>query len=259
MKHGSTIVNSFKFSLDNSSIKHHHSPSKMPLFDTQDRDNMDEVEDDESNSELETDSRTQSMEFNSEPSLDSQTGDDVFEVQGTYEKSVLQQKVRDVLEFLDSKHLKVIDFLDGLSWGDRACTQDPKIRTERTHLLHSQRLGEVLQRWTVAPRVKGSSKARSEGASSTMHTLATMHIGRVLDRELEDIGETLESPASADIEEETLTNTSFDTISSEMRSRMPTFWELLELCVCRSSQRKRNTSKNSEKVCRISILREKMS
>ena len=45
----------------------------------------------------------------------------------TQPTSTRQQQVRRVLEHLDQQNLKLIDFLDGLSWGDDACIQDPKI------------------------------------------------------------------------------------------------------------------------------------
>ncbi|KAF9536358.1 hypothetical protein CPC08DRAFT_616862, partial [Agrocybe pediades] len=94
-------------------------------------------------------------------------------------------QVRDVLEYLDSKHLKVIDFLDGLSWGDTACTQDAKIRSERSILLHSDRLRTILNRWAVPPRTQGSRKARPQGASAVMRSFCLDYVQKETSRELE--------------------------------------------------------------------------
>ena len=45
----------------------------------------------------------------------------------TQPTSTWQQKVRHILEYLDQENIKLVDFLNGLSWGDDACIQDPKI------------------------------------------------------------------------------------------------------------------------------------
>ncbi|KAH9474970.1 hypothetical protein JR316_0012069 [Psilocybe cubensis] len=171
--------------------------------------------------------------------------------------SSIQPKVREVLKYLDSKNFKIIDFLDGLSWGDMACTQDPKIRTERSLLLNSPKLGDILHRWCCPPRPAGSSKARPKGAFPTMHEFAVGHIGKEVDQELEQISALLKSPTAIDVEENTLTNTSFEKIAAEMEKSMPTLWKLLDIFLYRNSQRKRNQTKTSSekiKVIFISVL-----
>jgi hypothetical protein len=75
--------------------------------------------------------------------------------------SSLENKIGRALPFFDNIGLKVDDFLDGISWGDEACTQNAKIRNKQTCLLESAKLPGILQRWATPPcLVKGVCRRR---------------------------------------------------------------------------------------------------
>lgn len=167
----------------------------------------------------------------------------------TPEDSDLHVKVRSALEYFDTLNLKLVDFLDGLSWGDANCVCDTKIRMERNILFQSpDLLHDILQRWARPPRPKGSSKARPAGGTAIMDKFARLHVAKVLNHELETIAGDLKSPTSIDVDKETLVETSFSTLSTKMESKTPMLWQLLDALASRKSQRKRNIHKTSVKV-----------
>ena len=171
-----------------------------------------------------------------------------------YPKSIRQQQVRRILEQLDEEKLKLVDFLDGLSWGDDACTQDPKIRTERTIFLQSAKLPGILNKWAVPPRKKSSTKRRATGATGQMSEFVWKHISDKMDHELEALGPCLRSPPSVDVEKETLQDTSFQNMLDGIHSKAPTLFAVFESLAYREEQKKRNTHKNAEKVRPLSLF-----
>jgi hypothetical protein len=172
-----------------------------------------------------------------------------------YPKTTRQQQVRHILEQLDEEKLKLIDFLNGLSWGDDACTQDPKIRTERTIFLQSAKLPEILNKWAVPPRKKGSSKKRAAGATGQMSEFIWKHISDKMDHELEALAPSLRSPPSVDVEKATLQDTSFQNMSDMIHKKAPTLLSVFESLVYREKQKKRNTHKNPKKVRSLSLVK----
>ena len=81
-------------------------------------------------------------------------GEDEAEAQTEKDEGALENKIGRALTFFDNIGLKIDDFLDGISWGDEACTQNAKIRNEQTRLLQSAKLPEILRHWAT-PRQEG--------------------------------------------------------------------------------------------------------
>jgi len=167
----------------------------------------------------------------------------------TQPTSTRQQQVRCILDHLDQENLKLVDFLDGLSWGDDACIQDPKIRVERTIFLQSARLSAILTKWAVPPRKKGSLKRRAAGAMAPMSEFISQHITNKMDHELEALAPSLHSPPSVDVEKETLHGMSFQNMLTAIQQKAPTLCSIFESLAYQDEQRKRNTHKDPEKVC----------
>ena len=96
--------------------------------------------------------------------LDTDTENEPESAQATSTQptSTWQQQVRHILEYLDKENLKLVDFLDGLSWGDDACIQDLKIHIERTIFLQSARLPAILIKWVVLPRKKALQRDKQQ-------------------------------------------------------------------------------------------------
>ncbi|KAJ3563771.1 hypothetical protein NP233_g8726 [Leucocoprinus birnbaumii] len=142
------------------------------------------------------------------------------------------QRVRRVLRCMDHVGIKVVDFLDGLSWGTQATTVSPKIQRERTLLLSNPRLQNIIQRWAKPPRSLTSHKKRPEGASTIINTFATSHVHTAASNELEKLASSLLSPTSHDISEQTLLGTTFSYIGSQAQEKAPSLWNLLQTLAC---------------------------
>ncbi|KAJ6629621.1 hypothetical protein B0H10DRAFT_1768887, partial [Mycena sp. CBHHK59/15] len=113
--------------------------------------------------------------------------------------------VKTILTVIAGLGLSVASFLDGLSWGDAACTSDDEIRTARTQLSNSPQLPDILRRWHKPPRPAKSKGARPKGATAVMEQFAIQCSQKILERELELLADVFKSPAGEDIKEEHLT------------------------------------------------------
>lgn len=162
--------------------------------------------------------------------------------------SVKSSKTSQVLAFLDSINFKCADFLDGLSWGDRACVLNAKIRVERTVLLQSPILPEVLRRWAKPPRPHGSSKRRPQGASAVVKGFCLEYVGDLLNNEMEDLAGDLRSPPTEDVNTEILTQTTFAFLVEKIQEKAPAVWIILRGLAFRPNQEYENKHKNHEKV-----------
>jgi len=164
------------------------------------------------------------------------------------------QKVKHILEEMDRINLKLADFLDALSWGDAANTQDPKIHTERTMLLRNPKLESILNRWAHPPRSPGSKKRRPEGATTVMRGFTLKFMTEEISRGLEKLAPNLVSPVSDDVRTATLISTGFDELSEKMRSETPLLWSLLKALTQHPKPHKPR-KKNPKKVrCKIIMI-----
>jgi len=156
------------------------------------------------------------------------------------------QKVLSVLQHMDHTKIKLADFLDALSWGNKACVQDAKVRSERTVLLHSPKLSAILNRWAIPPRSKGSKNRRAEGASTIIHDFAVQFVAREVSTELEDLAPELHSSSldSVDIRRETLVSTSFRNLAAAMEPKAPILWKMLVRLTSRPGIQRANTSES---------------
>ena len=160
-------------------------------------------------------------------------------------QSTLEHKIGRALAFFDQISLRVEDFLDGLSWGDEACTRNAKIRNERTLLLQSPKLLGILQRWATPPQPEKGKKKRPTGASAMITNFTLEHIRHQLQDELENVAPNLKSPPSVDVEEATLHETTFAELSSCMHTEAPTVWTLLQSLSSTTRTRRKKTEKVS--------------
>ncbi|PPQ88289.1 hypothetical protein CVT26_011433 [Gymnopilus dilepis] len=132
----------------------------IALFDNRDvgiDGNESAPEDDPSDMETEDSEVEEDQEASESEEEDAEEDEETSESESVHD---LRDKVRSILDEFDNHNLKVIDFLDALSWGDRACTGDAKIRVERTILLKDAKLKGILHHWAVPPRRQGSNKRR---------------------------------------------------------------------------------------------------
>ena len=118
--------------------------------------------------------------------------------------------------------------VNGLSWGDDACIQDPKIHIERTIFLQSTKLPVILNKWATPPRKKGSMKRRAAGAMGPMSEFVSKQILNMMDHELKALAPCLHSPPSVDVEKETLQETSFKNMLAIICENSPTLFSIFK-------------------------------
>lgn len=165
----------------------------------------------------------------------------------------LRDKVKFVMHAFDEVNLKIADFLDAISWGDPACTQDAKIRVERSVLLRDGKLEDILHRWAYPPRQHGSKKRRPQGAYPIMKSFSINFFRDSASTELESLADFLHSSAedSEDVAMANLLKTGFGGLSDKMQSKAPFLWTLIQSLADRPGARK-ETGKDKRKVCEYS-------
>ncbi|KAJ7199391.1 hypothetical protein GGX14DRAFT_572773 [Mycena pura] len=159
-------------------------------------------------------------------------------------KIKLVEDVNYVLTAMASVGLTVGTFLDALSWGDMACTQDANIRNARTRFFGSSELPSILRRWHKPPRLPGSKWARPQGAKSVMRLFALECSLEFLEEELEMVADIFKSPAGDDIKEEHLTGFSFSKTVEKVKEIAPNLWRMLSRLARTEGQENRNPDKN---------------
>ena len=161
----------------------------------------------------------------------------------------LADRIRKGLEYLGQLGLNLELLLDGISWGDSECTQDPVIRNARTSLLHSKELPSILHRWHRPPRNPDSHNRRARGVKDVMEAFAIECTWEIRHEEIEGIKDIMSSPAGKDIEEETLMGLKFDELIKEIKTHAPVMWKDIWDLAYSPAQEKRNKKKNPDKVC----------
>ncbi|KAK7035586.1 hypothetical protein R3P38DRAFT_2771214 [Favolaschia claudopus] len=156
----------------------------------------------------------------------------------------LAVKISKILAVIQGNGLGVAEFLDALSWGDRECTLDARVRAARIALCNSSLLPGILRRWHRPPRPPNSRKARPQGARSAMEHFALECSRTILERELESVADIFESPFGDDISEEELTSLSFPQTVKLVKVRAPNLWQLLFSLARTEGQQTRNPNKN---------------
>ncbi|KAI0349259.1 hypothetical protein OH77DRAFT_1525815 [Trametes cingulata] len=164
------------------------------------------------------------------------------------------ERVRRILEYMESLDMNLPIFLDALSWGDDGCTSDPKVRYERTTLMVSEELPRILERWYRVPRASTSRShyVRPAGARKALEEFAVNCVAEVMDRELESTSYLFRSPKDS-LSEAALTSFDFAAVAHRLQepSGAPRTWSLLHRAMhraCRGlSMSDSHTSRKSRK------------
>ena len=184
-----------------------------------------------------------SSRINSDTSSEDESHNHTFQFPPSSETATI---VKDILIEIDKRGFSVAKFLDGLSWGDTACTQDPKIRYERTSLLHDPQLVNILHRWISPPRPPKSKKKQPEGASPAMTQFVIEYTKKTLSDELENLAPYLVSTTKDDVKIERLISTTFEQFEKDMLDAAPFLWGVLERLATPVKRRSSNTNQRAE-------------
>ncbi|KAJ7859442.1 hypothetical protein B0H13DRAFT_2237511 [Mycena leptocephala] len=154
------------------------------------------------------------------------------------------QKIWKILVFMDGQGITLANLLDGISWGDEECTQNAKIRVDRTQLLNSAELPGILRRWWKPPRSRSGKKKRPKGARAVMQNFAFDCSQQILEEEMEQLVKAFKSPAGDDVKEEHLTGISFPQMVARVKKIAPNLWVVLSRLARSQSQQERSPMKN---------------
>ncbi|KDQ51467.1 hypothetical protein JAAARDRAFT_94623, partial [Jaapia argillacea MUCL 33604] len=114
-------------------------------------------------------------------------------------------RVLAVLAVLDEVKMDLVLFLDAVLWGDSACSSDPKVRYQRTGLMRSKELPEILERCYEPPQKPDQRDARVVGGRKTLEDFAAHCMANVINRELKSVTRLMYT-AHHDLSETTLTS-----------------------------------------------------
>ncbi|KAJ7878080.1 hypothetical protein B0H13DRAFT_2545808 [Mycena leptocephala] len=140
--------------------------------------------------------------------------------------------------------ITLANLLDGISWGDEECTQNAKIRVDRTQLLNSAELPGILRRWWKPPRSRSGKKKRPKGARAVIQNFAFDCSQQILEEEMEQLVKAFKSPAGDDVKEEHLTGISFPQMVARVKKIAPNLWVVLSRLARSQSQQERSPMKN---------------
>ncbi|KAJ7909186.1 hypothetical protein B0H13DRAFT_2014863 [Mycena leptocephala] len=158
------------------------------------------------------------------------------------------QKIWKILVFMDGQGITLANLLDGISWEDEECTQNAKIRVDRTQLLNSAELPAILRRWWKPPRSRSGKKKRPKGARAVMQNFAFDCSQQILEEEMEQLVKAFKSPAGDDVKEEHLTGISFPQMVARVKKIAPNLWVVLSRLARSQSQQERSPMKNPTNV-----------
>ncbi|KAI0371405.1 hypothetical protein BV20DRAFT_942425 [Pilatotrama ljubarskyi] len=140
------------------------------------------------------------------------------------------ERVVKILRYMESLDMNLPIFLDALSWGDDACIANPKVQYERTALMVSEELPQILARWHKVPRASTSRHhhVRPNGARKALEDFATSCVAEIIDRELEATAPLFRSSKES-LSQAALTSFNFAGAASKLDSPSgaPTLWSLL--------------------------------
>ncbi|KAJ8489593.1 hypothetical protein ONZ45_g13520 [Pleurotus djamor] len=137
-------------------------------------------------------------------------------------------------------------FLNALSWTDKECRMNARVRYARTSLMQSAELPEILELWHNPPRSKGKGK-RAMGARKTLDDFVVKKAKAAIEDDLKRSSTLFLSPPE-EFNEEMLASINYQDLILETKKLAPIAWSILESAVCTANQRERNTSKNPDMI-----------
>ena len=166
---------------------------------------------------------------------------------------LLVDRVRKVLAYMKTQDVNLPILLWAISWNVPELASDPGVSAERTALLISTELPQILACWRKPPR-KHNSGIRTKGARDVMEEFAVATVSSIIDREMEALKPIMTSPQE-ELSEESLLSINWKDMIDQVNRAAPVTWRLFRNAAYTSKQESRNTIKNPDAVSRKSIDR----
>lgn len=160
----------------------------------------------------------------------------------------MARKIRAILFFMEGQGINLPIFLDALSWGDPACSSDPKIKYARTSLMVSIELPGILSRWYNPPqRTNHRRGKRPAGARASLLDFAATVVAGRIDKEMKQSAPLFLSPPE-DFSQESLTSVDFDNLKTATLEKAPITWQVFQSAAYSLKQELRNKYKDPRTV-----------
>ncbi|KLO06378.1 hypothetical protein SCHPADRAFT_946131 [Schizopora paradoxa] len=154
----------------------------------------------------------------------------------------LDQKVVDILRYMEKKGINIAIFLDALSWGTTECASNRAIA-------QSRKLG-ILSRWYEPPRPVGSTNSRPHGARNAIRDVSQKCVSDLVEKELVSLYKLVYNKNKM-MKETEVTRVHIKRLTKDMRNAAPILWKLLETIARTKLQEKRNIKKNPDNIITI--------
>ncbi|OBZ71473.1 hypothetical protein A0H81_08665 [Grifola frondosa] len=144
-----------------------------------------------------------------------------------------------------SKSLDLPLLLWALSWNVQDLIASPIAKYERTALMVSDELPDLLTKWHKSPRGHNQG-IKTKGALQATTQFALDVVGQVVNKEMGAIGQLMRC-STEDLSEEELLAINWEDLKQAVRTRAPTIWSLLHRCAWVKKQQ-RNTMKDPNSI-----------
>ncbi|GLB41759.1 hypothetical protein LshimejAT787_1003590 [Lyophyllum shimeji] len=128
------------------------------------------------------------------------------------------EKVRHVLDAMDQAGITLPAFLDAISWGDPACTQDHRVRAARSSLMKSEELPRIVRHWWQPPTSHGK---QATSAKEAMVDFSQQCLGTIISKEMRAAASLFASKAGEDVTRDHLTSFEFNTMIQALPRNIP--------------------------------------
>jgi hypothetical protein len=142
----------------------------------------------------------------------------------------LKTRVSAVLKCIDEVGLDLPIFLDALSWGCSAVTEDSVAKYQRSLLMNSVELPQILDRWK-----------KSKSARTRLETHALNSVSGLIKKEMDTVVDHLRC-AGEDLTEDNLALVTEEEMVLKLKPAAPTLWKILKTASQTGQQEKRNKS-----------------
>jgi hypothetical protein len=159
---------------------------------------------------------------------------------------LLVERVISVLEYMKSNDINLAILIWAISWNVEDLVNHKIVVFERTSLMLSEELPDILRNWLRPPR-QHSAGIRTKAARQALNEWALSTVCKAVNNEMKDLKTFLKSSPS-DVSEESLLSIQLDNMVSDVSTMAPTLWYVLRHAAYTPKQDKRNALKTPETV-----------
>ena len=168
------------------------------------------------------------------------------------ESGLLKERVLAVLDCMHENDIDLINILWAISWNVEGLSGHPSVVLNRTSVLISDDLPQILRKWLNPPRSYASG-ARTKAVRENIKTWALETVLETMDSELKCLKKVMKSKPS-ELTEAALLDIKLQDMIDEVSTTAPMLWKTLRHVAYTPLQDFRNTMKNPDLVSHLSYF-----